>query len=181
MYHPILRWLHSLMAGLLLVMIPLGLILPHLEEGPWAGFLYEIHKSIGILLFGLILIRVVARLRLSSPHNPTAISAVWYRFIKLAHFALYGLMIAIPLLGYGATSICCAPIVWMGVYEIPLTIDASEDTAKLLFSWHAGLAWALALIVVGHILAALWHRHRQDGIFQRMWPSQGASSSGEGG
>ena len=170
MYAPIQRVIHAVMAVFILMMLPLGLLLPHLEEGPRAAFLYEAHKSIGLFLLALICVRVVVRILISPPDDPALVNQSLYRFAKLAHVGLYGLMVLVPIIGLTATASCCAPVEFLGLVPMPFTIDASEDQTKLLFKLHEWGAWILGLTVLGHILMALWHRAKQDGVFERMWP-----------
>lgn len=170
MYAPIQRLIHAVMAVFILMMLPLGLLLPHLEEGPQAAFLYEAHKSIGLLLLALIFLRVLCRIFISTPDDPAHVDQRLYGFAKLAHLGLYGLMVMVPIAGLTATASCCSPVEFLGLVPMPLTIAASEDQTKLLFKLHEWGAWILGVTVFGHIGMALWHRAKKDGVFDRMWP-----------
>jgi cytochrome b561 len=170
MYAPIQRLIHGVMAFLIFIMLPLGLWLPHLDEGPRAAFLYEAHKSIGLLLIVLIGIRLVMRFIYNVPQPPEAVHPSLYHLAKIAHVGLYGLMVFVPLAGLTATASCCAPVEFLGLVPLPLTLSTSEDTTKFLFKLHEYAAWILGVGIAGHVLMALWHRARKDGVFQRMWP-----------
>ena len=104
MYAPMQRGLHHLVAGLILVMLPLGLLLPHLDEGDLASVLYEVHKSLGMSVFALVLIRLALRIYMGAPPDPTAVHPLLYSLAKLGHGLLYILILGLPMLGYTATS-----------------------------------------------------------------------------
>lgn len=175
MYAPVQRMLHHLMAGLIVVMMGVGLLLPHLEEGRLASILYEIHKTIGICVFLLVFLRIGCRLVLGAPADPIDVPHALYRLAKLGHGLLYGLMIVVPILGYSATSLCCAPVYFLGVIPVPIHLVGSEDVMKKLFLLHEWGAWLLGLVAAGHVGMAIVHYRQNDGVFSRMWPNHNAS------
>ena len=180
MYAPMQRGLHHLVAGLILVMLPLGLLLPHLDEGDLASVLYEVHKSLGMSVFALVLIRLALRIYMGAPPDPTAVHPLLYSLAKLGHGLLYILILGLPMLGYTATSVCCKPVVFFGLVPVPLEFSGSEDLAKQIFKAHQWGAWLLGVTALGHITMAFWHSAQKDGVFERMWPDQ-SSSGGMGG
>ena len=169
MYAPIQRKIHALMAVLIFVMIPLGLVLPNLPEGPRAAFFYEMHKSIGILLLILLPLRFLSRMILGAPDDPAQIDPRLYRLAKIAHAMLYGLMLFVPIAGLVATASCCAPVAFLGLLPLPLSLEVSEAVTKFLFLLHERGAWILGLAIIVHVGMALWHRRKDDGVFDRMW------------
>ena len=164
MYAPVQRRLHHLMAGLIVVMIAVGLLLPHLDEGRLASLLYEIHKTIGILVLFLVVVRLGLRSVFGAPADPVSVPPALYLLAKAGHGLLYGLMIIVPILGYSATSMCCAPV-----------LTGSEDLMKKLFQLHEWGAWMLGLVAAGHVAMAFVHHRKKDGVFTRMWPDQSLS------
>ena len=180
MYTPIQRGLHHMVAGLILVTLPLGLILPHLEEGDLANLLYDIHKSLGISVFTLAVIRLALRFYLGAPPDPKAGHPVLYRIAKLGHGVLYGLILIVPLLGYTGTSMCCAPVFVFGLVSIPFKFSGSEELVKQIFMAHQWGAWLLGVTALGHIIMAYWHYRKNDGVFKRMWPDQSSSGGTSG-
>ena len=57
------KWLHWLIAAIVIGLIPLGLIMSDMEKGPLRGQLFDLHESFGVLLLGLMLLRLATRLR----------------------------------------------------------------------------------------------------------------------
>ncbi|MCW9027547.1 MAG: cytochrome b, partial [Kangiella sp.] len=100
-YSLTLRVLHWLMALLIIVMIGVGWYMAGLpQESELKYEIYPVHKSMGITLLGLVIIRVFARLFSKNPPLPEGL-ATWEKWLtKIIHFLFYVLMIAIPIVGY---------------------------------------------------------------------------------
>lgn len=161
-----LHWLH---AALLLCLIPLGLAMVRMGEGALTNQFYEGHKSLGILAFVVAVVRLAVQAIQGAPPYERALHPMVQGLAKAGHWALYGLVVAIPLAGYAATSICCKPVMVFGLVTVPLEIAGSESLMKLLFVWHETAAIVLAFLVSGHIGMALYHRFKaRDGVFERM-------------
>ena len=163
------------MAGLIVVMIAVGLLLPHLDEGRLASLLYEIHKTIGILVLFFVVVRLGLRSVFGAPADPVSVPPALYLLAKAGHGLLYGLMIIVPILGYSATSMCCAPVLFLGLIPVPVSLTGSEDLMKKLFQLHEWGAWMLGLVAAGHVAMAFVHHRKKDGVFTRMWPDQSLS------
>jgi cytochrome b561 len=170
------RLMHRVMAILVLVMGMLGLSLPRLDEGPLADFFYEAHKSIGLLLMALLCFRLILRFYHGAAPDPANIQKSLYRFAKFGHGLIYVLLLIVPIIGFIATTLCCAPVMFLGLIPIPLVLAGSEDLVKQLFAAHQWGAYLLLLLAGGHIGMGIWHRKKGDGIYERMWPVQTGST-----
>jgi cytochrome b561 len=178
-YAPIQKWLHwSMAAIILLIMIPAGLTMTRLGEGATTSALYELHKSFGLIVIGLAVIRAAVRLARGAPPVEPDVPS-WQRFAAyVSHYALYMLIFLVPLTGWAATSACCAPVNLF--WTVPLTLPApeGEDIAKAIFRLHYGLVYTLMAIVAVHVAAALQHHYiRRDRTLARMLPG-GTNSTG---
>jgi len=164
--------LHWVMALLIAGMIGLGLTLPRLAPGPLADALYEVHKSSGMLVLVLALARLAVRLRHGAPALDPALPR-WQRLAAGAsHVALYALMIAMPAVGWIATSACCRPVRFLWAVPATLPVPADDAAAKLLFALHLALGLALVAVVAVHVAAALHHHFvRRDDTLRRMLPA----------
>ena len=172
--------LHWLIAALMIVNVAVGLIAPHLPED-WIRPGIDTHKSIGLTVLGLAVMRILWRVTHAPPPLPREYSA-WERTAShLAHFALYLVIVALPLTGWMHDSAFKAagehPLTVFGLFEVPrigwIMATAEPDKERLhdiFFAWHANLAWALYALVALHVGAALKHqwvdKHRE---LQRMW------------
>src|SRR5215211_3877605 len=98
-YTPVARTLHWITAALVLALIPIGLTMVNMPEGPAQNFLFELHKSLGATVLPVILLRLFYRLT----HPPAPLPADIPELQKLAahanHWGFYGLLIVQPLLG----------------------------------------------------------------------------------
>jgi cytochrome b561 len=173
--------LHWTIAVLIAVLVPVGLLMANvLEEGtPLTNTLYEVHKSIGLTVFGLALVRIAVRWRRGAPPLVPGLPA-WQRVAaRTSHYSLYVLIVLVPLIGWAATSACCAPVNWFWTVPLTLPIGGGMDRAKQIFPFHYALAFTLTGLVIIHLSAALHHHFvRRDETLRRMLPGQ-ASSRGE--
>ena len=83
-FSPPQKWLHWVMAGIIiLIMVPAGLTMTRIGEGPVTNTLYELHKSFGMIVFGFAVIRTIIRLvRGAPPVEPDVPS--WQRFAPMS-------------------------------------------------------------------------------------------------
>ncbi len=175
-YHPLSIVLHWLVALLVLAQITLGwsmLEIPKAPPGLRAGW-FNLHKSIGLSIGVLMLLRLAWRLRHPAPPLPAAMPAWQRRAAAASHFLLYACLILQPVWGYLGSSFTRYPVKVFGVTLPHWGWDA--PALKDLFSaLHLGTASLLTFIVVLHVAAALKHLLLdRDQVFQRMWPRHAA-------
>lgn len=138
------------------------------------GLVVMLHKSIGILILFLSLIRLGWRVVHGFPPLPEHM-AEWEKILARAnHLAFYFLMIAVPLLGWSLVSASPAnrPTIFFGLFEVPqLPLPDSEALAGTLSTAHVLLAWTTLLLAVLHIAGALKHHFiDRDDVLARMLP-----------
>jgi cytochrome b561 len=89
------------------------------------------------------------------------------------HIALYVLFFAVPLSGWAYSSAAGFPIVVFGLLPLPDFVPADKALAETIQPVHQWLAYLLALVVVGHVGAALKHHFMdRDELLLRMWPKK---------
>lgn len=163
--------LHWLIAGL--VVTQLGLVWAHeATEGSTSREFMNLHKSVGLS----ILVLTLARLgwRIANPAIP--LPAGTPRWQKLAargtHVLFYVFLIAMPLVGWAASSAAGRDIVWFGLFEWPLLpIGGGRETAGSLMDAHEIAGKLLIALVVLHVLGALKHHFvDRDNVLHRMIP-----------
>lgn len=165
------RWLHWLTALLLAVIIPVGI---------WIGFfepadqdfklrLYNLHESLGVLVFVLVLVRIVNRHRNPPPPLPDDMPALLRFAAHATHMGLYALLILMPLTGFLATNAWGFPLSLFGVLPIPSPLGKDEAIAKVLSLLHLCGAIAIGLLILGHLAGVVHHTFvRSDGLLRRM-------------
>ncbi len=179
-YHRARRWLHWGVAALVLGTIPLGLAFTNFDyKGALDGALgkgafdagYSLHKSIGLLVLGLMVARIAAKLLWRDPEHRPPLPAFNRVASHAAHGMLYVLLIAAPLLGWAAVSAYPAPLPFFGLFEAPPLLGADRKLAETLLVAHRFAAYAIIAVVAVHIAAALYHAVvRRDGVLERMLP-----------
>jgi cytochrome b561 len=180
-YSPAQKWLHWLTAAIvLLAMIPAGLTMTRLGEGETTNRLYELHKSFGVIVFSLALVRAAIRLARGAPRYEPNIPR-WQRVAAAAsHYALYGLIFLVPITGWIATSSCCAPVNLFWTIPVTLPVPEGEAFAKAVFRLHYAFVYTLMAIVAVHAGAALQHHFiRRDRTLLRMLPGGRAAAERE--
>ena len=109
------------------------------------------------------------RLRYGAPPLPADLPEPMKLAAVGSHYALYALMIAMPLLGWGMLSAAAYPVVLFGGWHLPAILPQSDSLHTLLWDAHFYLAFAFFALILLHIAAALFHALvRRDGVFETM-------------
>lgn len=123
------------------------------------------HFSLGLSVFALVWVRVIARAVGGTRHRPGSLAA-WAAV--LMHLALYGFMIAMPLLGWLTLSAEGDPVQLFGLGLPPLT-GPNEALADQVGEIHETLGTIGYWLVGLHAAAALFHHYvLRDGTLRRM-------------
>jgi cytochrome b561 len=163
------RVLHWLVAVLVLLMIPLGIVIANEWGGPVQTPLYNLHKSIGAVLLPIIVVRLIYRWTHPPLPLPADIPPVQQLAAHATHWALYALLVAQPTVGWIATSAYPAPLPVFGLFELPHIWREDRAFSDQVMMLHRFVGIALAILLVGHIGAALQHHFiRKDRILLRM-------------
>lgn len=170
-YPPLSKLLHWLIALAVLVTIPVALVMVRVGEGPLQDSLYNLHKALGIVILVLMLLRLVNRLLVGAPAPEPGI-ARWQQALSSAvHGTLYVLLLAMAVVGYVANSAFGASVPFFGLFDIPPMMEKNEPLADTLFALHRWAGFLVALLVILHIGAALFHHViLRDGVLRRMLP-----------
>jgi cytochrome b561 len=167
-FTPLQRLLHWVMAICILAMLFIGVGMVS-SVAPKYLTLVAIHKSLGITILVLALIRLVVRLRYGAPALPADLPEPMKLAAHLSHYALYAAMIGMPLLGWAMLSAAAYPVVVFGGVWLPAILPQSDSLHTLLWGAHYYLAFAFFALVLMHLAAALFHALvRRDGVFESM-------------
>ena len=171
------RSLHWLMAVGIVAMFFIGVGMVSTVMPKYVP-LVATHKTLGIAILVLALIRLCVRARRGSPPLPADLPAPVKLAARLSHYALYALMIVMPLIGWGMLSAAAYPVVLYGNIHLPAILPQSAILHALLWDAHVYLAFAFFALVLVHVAAALFHALiRRDGVFQSMAPVSSRVSS----
>jgi cytochrome b561 len=169
-FNPLQRTLHWVMAVCILAMLFIGVGMVS-TVAPKYLTLINIHKPLGIAILILALIRLVVRLRYGAPALPADLPEPMKLAAYLSHYALYALMIAMPLIGWAMLSAAEYPVtIWPGIW-LPPILPLSPGLHTALWNAHFYLAFLFFALILMHLAAALFHALiRRDGVFDSMGP-----------
>jgi cytochrome b561 len=163
--------LHWLIVALVLVMAYLGLTMTDLADTPHKARVYQLHKSIGLSILALALLRLAWRAYAGAPRSLAGMPRWQLRTAAATHAGLYLLLLAIPLSGWIINSSSGFPLRWFGLVRVPQLAGRDEALNALAKGWHEWLFWSLAVLALIHASAAIWHHIFQgDAVLARMLP-----------
>jgi cytochrome b561 len=159
------RVLHWVTAVLVLFQVPVGLLIVNFD----LDVLYNLHKSVGVVILPVVLVRLAWRLAHPAPPLPADIPQMQRLAAHTVHWTLYVLLVVQPIIGWIATSAYPAPIPFFGLFEMPHIWWDDRALSDRLFVVHRWIGIAMAILLAGHIAAALHHHViRKDEVLLRM-------------
>jgi cytochrome b561 len=165
------KFFHWTVALSVLTLIPVAFLMNAVAPGTLQNVLYTVHRSLGALVLGLMILRLGYRLMVGWPAPEPTITAAQRIASHAVHNLLYVLLIVQPALGWYATSVYGATISFFGLFNLPSLAEKNEPASEPLFMVHELLGFAIAGLLVLHIGGALYHYFiRKDGVLQRMLP-----------
>lgn len=185
-YGLVAMFFHWLVAALFAVQTGIGIAITNLPlTHPWMFPLYQWHKSLGVLVFVLVVLRLIWRGLDHAPALPAPLPLWQRRAARLTHAGLYAALLAMPLLGWVIVSASPygIPTVLFDLVTLPHLAFVAEspqrDAIGAAASWgHWALAWSASALVLLHIGAALAHHFvMKDDILARMLPARGDFTS----
>jgi cytochrome b561/polyisoprenoid-binding protein YceI len=178
-YGLIAQLLHWITAGLILVLISLGLFMHELPmgsatEAAHKAWYYSLHKTLGVVAFAVAVVRVAWALVQTRPQPLNGNRVLETVAARTVHWLLYGAIIVMPLTGWlhHAAAEGFAPIWWPLSQDLPF-IPKNPSLAALFGVAHYSTAALLGLSIALHIAGALKHVViDRDGTFARMVPGR---------
>lgn len=180
-YGSVTKTFHWLTALLILTIIPLGVV-----ANDWAydtseqlatkAWLFSLHKTLGITVFLVALLRILWALTQPKPallHPDRKLESF---AAETAHWLLYGSLVLAPLSGWihHASTSGFAPIWWPLGQDLPL-IPKSEAVAGITVGLHNVFTYIMAATILLHIAGALKHHLLdRDATLRRMLPGRPA-------
>lgn len=151
------KGLHWFLAALIFAQLVLGKVAEETATSPQKFDLFVWHKSIGISILLLVLVRVFWRWRNTPPVAPTGIGVWERRAAQFGHGLLYLLMIAVPVSGWWVSDTSKIPFRMFWSIPVPDLIEANRVASELASDIHEFLIQLMLLVIIGHVLAALRH------------------------
>jgi cytochrome b561 len=170
--------LHWIVAAVVLVQYPLGWWMQTIAmqpPGPRAE-VFNLHKSIGLTILAVMIVRVGWRLR----HAPPALPAMarWQAWAAHStHVLLYAILIGLPLAGYLGSAFSGYPVRFFG-FTLPSWAPKNAHVKDFMSTTHLALSWALLTAFALHLAGVAKHLLlNHDGLLRRMsWSRPQASA-----
>ena len=163
------RLLHWVMAAMVLTMLGIGVAM----VASLADYhvLVSIHRPLGAAILVLVVVRFVVRRLSPLPPFPPTMSRLESLAATASEYTLYGLMFALPLVGWGMLSAARYPVVLFGPVHLPFILPHDALLYATLRKAHTVLAYLLLLTILAHFGAILFHTLIvRDGMLFRMVP-----------
>lgn len=171
--------LHWTIAILIVLIGIVGLVMGELPRSPKYFWVYTAHKSLGLTVLALVLVRIGWRLYAGAPRPVPGTPRLQALLASATHGAIYLLILALPLSGWIYDSAnALRPFRWFGLVEVPKLVAPDEALAASAHGAHEWLFWLLMALVAGHAGAALYHHFIQrDATLARMLPRRWITAS----
>jgi len=163
---------HWVVVALIVTQFVLIKIAQNLPSGGEKIEFYARHKSVGITILMLAVLRLLWRwLNPAVPALPDTLKPYERGLARFSHFALYTLLFAMPLTGWTMSSARNFPVSWFNLLQLPDLVPASKPLYGLLHETHETLAWVLVAVAALHVVGALKHHFvYKDDVLRRMLP-----------
>lgn len=171
-YGVVARLFHWGTALLILTTIPIGIAMTSEGFESVGDALYIAHKNIGVVILGVLVLRLVWRLaRPAPPPLPASVPALQRRIAEWTHRGLYLLVGLMAVTGYLRVVSGDFPVELLDALGVPPLISGRPDLSRTLSVVHKFTAWALVATLAVHVAAAAHHALiLRDGVVSRMWP-----------
>lgn len=163
--------LHWASAVLVVAMIASSLAYSSAADAASAGRLLTVHRSTGVLLWSLTVLRLAWRFTAGrQPPLPAAMPSWQRRAAQCSVAALYAVLVVQPLTGFAQSIWRGKPFPLFGL-DVPALVARDRSLVHLFEGVHTAGAWLLVALVGVHAIAALHHHFiEKDGVLRSMWP-----------
>jgi cytochrome b561 len=168
-YAPIIKFIHWLIAIAIILMLPMGFFITSLPE-----VTYTIHKSVGLTVLVLMIVRIFLVIRLGTPALPTSVKK-WERALsKVVQYGFYLLIILMSMSGWIASVAGGWTPSYFGLFNVPFPgIGVNKPLEHFMAESHEYLAWIIIIFITLHVVGALKHHFiDKDNVLKRMFASK---------
>lgn len=168
-YHPVLVALHWLLAVLIITGLIMGtqVLSATPNDAPEKLFYLKMHMTMGLVILLLMIVRLIVRFFTAKPPAADIGNNVLNRLGVATHYLFYLVVILMALSGLATANMAGLPDIVFGGSGVPLPPTFDDFPPRMA---HGALSVVLLLLVIGHVLAFLYHQFvRRDGLFSRMW------------
>lgn len=170
-YGSVAKAFHWVIAILIICLLIMGFVMSDMEPTPDKFRLYGLHKSIGITVLTLAVLRLLWRMGNIVPTLPDHMKMLERFLAHGSHVALYLVMVLMPLSGWVMSSAAGLPVSIFGWVTLPNLVAPDQGVKALMIDVHYFMALVIIGLVSLHALAALLHHfYYKDNVLVRMLP-----------
>lgn len=178
-YNKVSVWLHWIIGGLIGMLLVVGFLMGYIPDSKLSTkiMVYNWHKTIGMLILVLSVLRLVWKLTHKAPAPLPGLKSWEKMMAKTLHALFYVIMIGMPLAGWAIISTSRFPSKLFNAIPLPqlpfwhgLAEEARKQTHHLFEEIHEIMAFAAIALILLHVFAALKHHRSGKDILVRMLP-----------
>ena len=168
-YGLISKNLHWILAVLLLLNFSLVFVMGELEKSPLRSSLFYFHKSMGILLLGLIILRLLWRVINTTPMHLSNNQLI-KRISKFVHYSFYLILLIVTFSGWIYSTARAGPVDVFGLFYMPAIVEKDNVIGQIAKDVHIYSVYIFISFVIIHIFASIYHHFfLKDKTLKRMW------------
>jgi cytochrome b561 len=169
-YGVVAKGFHWFVAIIVFIMLPLGFLMDSIP--PLHAFLNTAHKSLGITVLAIMVLRLLWKLSNKSPNPPKDSPVAMVVMAKLMIAALYVALFVMPLSGWIMSTASGHVPLFFGIFMFPIPgVSLGSPLLGLAHETHDVMAWIIIALVLVHTAAAFYHHFvRRDNVLLRMLP-----------
>jgi cytochrome b561 len=161
------RVLHWLTAIFVFAMLAIGFVMVNSIDH--YARLVMVHKSLGVVVLVVVLVRIANRLTHRAPALPATVGTIERKLVVATELSLYALLVTQPLVGWAMLSASGKPVIVFGSVRLPPIAPFGAELFSVLRQAHSLIALALVVAVAAHVSAVLLHTLTlRDGMLSRM-------------
>jgi len=165
------KFFHWSIALFIIGLLIAGLTMVNMPTTPSKFKIYGLHKSFGIMVLILAVLRLGWKANNIAPLLPQTLNFIEKTLAHVGHGFLYFLMFAMPLSGWLMSSASGFTVSVFGWFTLPNLIGPDAALKRTFVNIHETLAWILIAMITLHVLAALLHHfYYKNGVLRRMLP-----------
>ena len=155
-YSLTMRFFHWIIALLVIGLLIVGFIMSDMDKSPLKFEIYGVHKSLGMTVLGLAILRWLVRITAEVPPMPDGFH--WYEKLlaKLTYLFMYIALLAMPMSGYILSVAGGHPVAIFG-YTLPSLLEKNDALGHLAWEIHGIIAWVWVALIALHVLGYLKH------------------------
>jgi cytochrome b561 len=152
-----------------IAMLAIGFFIDDLPK-PYIHNVIQIHKSVGISLLLIMIVRAFWVAYQGKPPLPSTTPAYQRVIVRIAQKLMYVFVIAMALVGIAMTFAAGKPLYYLGVFPLQNPgVPINNELANTLFHYHELIAYLLMFLIFLHVTGALKHHfYDKDDVLKRM-------------